>query len=653
MRAMRFQHVYDDGEYLYMIDLSCSCGMIMSRTSLLTILGVVILSMSLLDAKAVDNQKDDIPGSNVVEKLTLGPYNIEIVGTSSLDDSNNYEGYYGIKITNLKPWLSNEDGHGDNSQPPERHYPEIIKVYLAYPDNKSSSSSIDVDLIQEGNFKTIDYQKTLENTKLFDEEKGLIGDTLLSCIPLGPLASASVAATIRIIGLTNEASNQYPDQDVFYNEDIYDIRRIVLPEKVWLKGAGINDGILIAYNQGCYPGYFIKFDKGFKSVDLYYWIAIKDLDNRLEHKWLTTNGKIIKVEVKEKPSTTEEMNTAGDRTFIKIFSKAVGYSVQQTSEGGYTVAGAMSSNNQSYPSYDRNDVWLMKTDSEGNVLWNKNFGGPGRCYSVKRTNDGGHILTGQRNNEIYLIKTDAVGNVLWDRTLLSRDGGGSSVQQTTDGGYVVTGWINGEACLIKTDANGNTLWNRTSSGDGLSVQQTEDGGYITTGSVIDYDNNTEYQITMKKTDSNGNEIWNRTFGGIGNDIGRSVHQTRDGGYIIAGNKNYSFTYDECDVWLIKTDAYGNELWNKIFRKMSLDMYGGPDIQQTTDDGYIFTGHRNNMIHLIKTDAAGNVLWDRTLSSRVDGGSSSVQQTTDGGYVVTGWINLEGCLIKTDANGKLR
>jgi hypothetical protein len=399
----------------------------------------------------------------------------------------------------------------------------------------------------------------------------------------------------------------------------------------------------------------------------------------------------------------------GDHGWIKTFGgngTDIGRSVQRTSDGGYIIAGLTSP----YGADDK-DVLLIKTDSSGNKEWDKTFGGSNfdRAFSVQETSDGSYIIAGETesygagNCDIWLIKTDSSGDKEWDRTYGAWNYDRSySVQQTSDGGYVVGGSIdysNGMvACLIKIDANGNDLWLRTFNGSsyalGKSVRQTDDSGYILAGLK-------DQGVWLIKTDSSGNEVWDKTFAESGGEGElNSVQQTKDGGYIIAGRSPGAFEPESYDVWLIKTDSSGKTLWNKTF--------GGPgqdwanSVQQTSDGGYIVAGNTwsyggSNMdAWLIKTDAEGNKIWNKVFSGTNKGISAdqleqtrktqtssdratgsirfgkmntaaySVQQTSDGGYIAVGETSSYGpgtgenpfggggdiWLIKIDANGNM-
>jgi hypothetical protein len=342
-----------------------------------------------------------------------------------------------------------------------------------------------------------------------------------------------------------------------------------------------------------------------------------------------------------------------------------GNSVQQTSDGGYIIAGTYNEPISVYtlPS----DVWLIKTDTKGDTLWSKIIRGSkelgyessaDRGHSVQQTSDGGYIITSDKDSAVWLIRTDANGDTLWTRTFGdSLDGnGGSSVLQTSDGGYIITGSHGDDVWLIKTDANGDTLWTKTFGDTGLfdcgySVEQTTDSGYVITGGTKGrpYANAggwSELMVWLIKTNVKGDTLWTKTFEGnrtATSDWGNSVHQTDDGGYIITGVKDHNpgpGLLTGSDIYLIKTNMHGDTLWTKSFGR-SNEFDFGYSVQQNTDDGYIIAGEYGGDIWLIKTNANGDTLWTKIM----EGFGRSVQQTSDGGYIIAGSRDGEVLLIK--------
>jgi hypothetical protein len=349
------------------------------------------------------------------------------------------------------------------------------------------------------------------------------------------------------------------------------------------------------------------------------------------------------------------LSQAPDTLWTKTYGGAdgdYGFSVQQTSDGGYIIAGGTYSFGAG-----SEDVYLIKTNANGDTLWTKTYGDTGEDigYSVQQTSDGGYIIAGGTssfgagNSDVYLIKTDTNGNTLWTKTYGRWTVDiGYSVQQTTDGGYIIAGLSQDElpppesdVYIIKTDANGDTLWTKTFHGKGTacsySVQQTTDGGYVVAGWTYSWGSD----VYLIKTDVNGDTLWTKTYGGTDEDEGWSVQQTTDGGYIITGYTT-SFGVGGRDVYLIKTDEIGDTLWTKTYGEEFTDR--GYSVLQTADFGYIVTGYTNSpdtgcpesYIYLIKTDTNGDILWTKTYGGTSSDVGYSVQQTSDGAYIITGY-----------------
>jgi hypothetical protein len=376
-------------------------------------------------------------------------------------------------------------------------------------------------------------------------------------------------------------------------------------------------------------------------------------------------------------SNSRSIEISSDRAYRDWILKA-----QQTSDDNYILFGVT----ESYGAGSR-DAWLIKTDSNGNELWNKTWGRSAcdGAQSGQQTSDGGYILAGwgrwspSWDTDFWLIKTDADGDEEWYKRYgsVGSDDTGYFVQKTSDNGYIFTGITKSygagdwDVWLVKTDGNGDEQWNNTFGGEltdgGFVVRQTDDGGYIITGWVDSFGSGA-HDVWLIKTDSNGDEMWNKTFGGADKDSGHDVQQTSDGGYIIIGYTNSYGDYDR-DFWLIKTDSSGNEDWNKTFE--GADCYsgiefmghsGGMSVRQITD-GYIMVGvtdasYGNGPLSvlMIETDSNGDELWNKTF-----GGSSYdegywINETSDGGYIISGGTlsygppGTNGWLIKTDSDG---
>jgi predicted secreted protein len=350
----------------------------------------------------------------------------------------------------------------------------------------------------------------------------------------------------------------------------------------------------------------------------------------------------LRVNADDPPTTKWNKTYGGSRS-------EMAYCAQQTIDGGYFIAGYTSSFGAGAA-----DFWLVKTNSSGNLQWNKTYGRANQdeAYAAQQTTDTGYILAGSTSSietgllDFWLVKTDSNGQELWNNTYGgSQEDVAYSVDQTADGGYIVAGSTdsfgsgNADFWLVKTDSEGQMQWNKTYGGFydevGYSVQQTTDGGYAVCGYTGSLGAGYE-DFWLVKTDSDGNPEWNKTYGGIDSEYAYFLQQTSDYGYIIAGS-TYSLT-TEFDMWLVKADSSGNMQWNKtIGGSLDEEAYG---VRQTNDGGYVIAGFtdsfgNNREVYVIKTDSSGSIEWAQTYGGAQKDEACAVEQTSDGGYIVAG------------------
>jgi hypothetical protein len=267
--------------------------------------------------------------------------------------------------------------------------------------------------------------------------------------------------------------------------------------------------------------------------------------------------------------------------------------VGQTTDLGFAVAGTLNITSEKF--------WLFKIDGSGNMLWEKTYGGTynEELYAMAQTNDGGYLLTGLTTSfdsgsqsDLWMVKTDSSGTAQWtQRYGTGGDDCGYSVVQTGDGGYALAGQTNDHYCwLIKTDSAGLMQWNKTFGSDllttrGQKMVETNDLGYAICGyaNLIVGGSN---DIYLAKTDSSGNLEWNKTYGGEGQEFGRAIVKSDDGGYVLAGYTETNSSGAR-DAWLVKTDSNGNMQWNQTLGGTAADVANS--LVKTSDGGYAIAG----------------------------------------------------------------
>ena len=282
------------------------------------------------------------------------------------------------------------------------------------------------------------------------------------------------------------------------------------------------------------------------------------------------------------------------------------------------------------------------------IQWTNTYGEPlnQTAYSVVQTSDGGYVIAGSKSNLVLLIKTDAMGKQLWNASYSLRADidyvSKVSVIQTSDKGYALAGsYVSGlnpmVGLLIKTDASGNQLWNYSSGGYSTicSVLQTDDGGLVWGGyNFYRFPGNVGNALWLNKTDLSGNQIWGRIYEEA---AVYSIVQTSDRGFALTTFQNAQVG-THVGNGLLKTDSEGKQ----IFWRGSV-VQSGTSLLQTTDGGYALVGRdSNNGNYLLKCDSSGKYQWNQTIASAIN----SIIQADDGGYLLAGGNGL----VKTDSSG---
>jgi len=330
------------------------------------------------------------------------------------------------------------------------------------------------------------------------------------------------------------------------------------------------------------------------------------------------------------------------------------YSVEQTNDCGYIVAGYTDSHD-----IGNLDFYIIKFDIYGNIQWDQRYGGSNSeiSYSVQQTSDGGYVAAGYTYsygsgiNDFWIIKLDSLGSLIWQKTF-----GGSewdearSIRQTTDNGYIVAGTTESfslegsDYWILKLDSGGNSVegWvNGKTYGGAYTdeircIQQTQDGGFVVTGNT-EVSNDGNIDINIKKINSSGDVEWSRNYDYGKNDEANDIQVTTDGGFIVTGCSGNDFG----DAIILKINSSGELEWEKKYGGTYTDK--AYSIKQTTDGGYIVAGYTYSSdttdidIYIIKLDEDGNEQWSRTFNNNESDEdiAYSIRQTADGGYVVVG------------------
>lgn len=342
---------------------------------------------------------------------------------------------------------------------------------------------------------------------------------------------------------------------------------------------------------------------------------------------LTDDGAYILVDDDGQTITFTKVSATGATVWQTTFSEGIwaneGQYIEQIADGGYIVAGR-------YQNVVGSGMLLLRLDDQGNKVWRRAFSEPTSAgfndgFSVQQTDDMGFIIAGRtninyydstRHQEVFIIKTDTNGVAEWQQFFGGlQDDAAFSVRQINDGSYFVGGVTNSfgggfgnNMYLMKLDALGDSLWTKTYGGiyeeSATTLWATTDGGCILAGSSNTFSNG-DFDAYVVKVDSDGNELWAQNYGGTEIDLIRSIQQTADNGYIMAGYTN-SMGAGDFDVYLLKTDSLGEI--------QSASAQNGPG--DGTDNVTIYPNPTNGSFEVLFHSQQNN--WQRMELTTIEG-----------------------------------
>ena len=326
-----------------------------------------------------------------------------------------------------------------------------------------------------------------------------------------------------------------------------------------------------------------------------------------------------------------------ERIISKANTRMVARWMEPTSDGGFILTG-FANRDVMWPP-DSNDVVLVKTDGTGLVSWCKVYdsGKDDLGYSVAQTSDGGYIVSGFHdampvslavNTYLLLIKTDANGVIQWEkkyqfaiRDFNTHEPFSYVVKQTADGGYVATGTNAiahpADVEVLRTDASGNILWAKSYEHDGsafrnsvgLDIIESTSGDFIIAGSMdktSPLEVNYPYFLRINSTGSVMRQQFYETVPLLNFQSGfSSVQQTTDGGFFFTGMGGYSDFGDQAQ--LLKTNSNLDMIWRRVYTIDGAATVGSMCGRETSDGGYVFSGKRQMTgTILMKTNGSGMV-----------------------------------------------
>ncbi len=349
-------------------------------------------------------------------------------------------------------------------------------------------------------------------------------------------------------------------------------------------------------------------------------------------------------------------------------------SMIRTKDGNYILAGMSNSKNP----YGEDDFYLLKIDEWGNILGEIfHFGErDDTANCVIETSDDGLLVLGESysyatgiSKDLYVIKYDKNGNIDWNKNFGGMDmDGGRCALEDSDGNYILVGWTrsfgagNSDFYILKLSPKGELIWNKTWGGNNFDeancILETEDG-YLIVGYTLSYGSGGK-DVALIKIDKNGNILWYKTYGGTKDDSGSSIVKTSDGNYLIVG---LTFSYGiKGDVYVLKIDSYGNVIWEKNFGGQESDE--GNDVVETSNGDFVIVGNTRSFgcmglgVYILRLSSSGDLLWQKVYDGEGDDDARTILEINNGDLLIGGFTRSWGAqasdvlILRLDSKGNL-
>lgn len=365
-----------------------------------------------------------------------------------------------------------------------------------------------------------------------------------------------------------------------------------------------------------------------------------------------------------------------------------GASIIPTSDGNFVAIGYSRSNDGDITFHHSSatiaDLWLVKIDSIGNIIWNRSLGGSSgeEGFSILQTFDEGFILLGYASSTDYdvsglhgsrddawVVKTDSIGQIEWQRCFgTSQTDRGYQIKETPDSGFIFLAKVSGndgdvndlhnydDLWVVKINRLGLIRWRKCLGGGNYdtpgSIITMDDGGYLVSGSILSTDGDItctdpSHNVWIVKLDSTGNILWDRCYGGSNSEMVIDLLKLAGNGFYIAASTASSDgdvgnLIGQYNYWIIKCDSMGDIVWEKCFGGSQVDFVSS--ISPTLDYGLIISGWSTSPIagnhglkdaYIIKIDSLGNLEWEKSLGGSLNDEGKSILQTPDSNFILVG------------------